>query len=160
MSDKIISVAWRQRPFDGAFHHIQVAPGPSILAILDPQRDLPAGFLDVGAVRLNGDVIPREWWSRIRPHGGTALSLHVPIGNPGGSGGGGKNSVALVAAIAVLLAAAAVSGGAAGFALTAGGFGAAGALLAGGSVGAAVAAAGIGLTGPLLITSKPLERAQ
>jgi hypothetical protein len=140
-----ISIAWRDRPFDGAFHHCTAATGPSIHDIVMPLRDLPAGFAEIGVARLNGDEIPRDLWARVRPKPGTSITLHTPIGDPGRGGGSGKNTIALVATIAVLLTAAAVSGGA----LGPQGLAIAGGLFAGGSVSAAVAGAGIGADGIL-----------
>jgi hypothetical protein len=140
-----ISVAWRERHFDGALHHEEVPNGGSIAEIVRPMRDLPRGFSEIGEARLNGDLIPRELWARVRPKHGTSLTLHSPLrGGGAGSGGSGKQTAAMVATIAVLLAAAAVSGGA---------LGPAGLALIPSLVGwqAAVAGAAIGNTGKLYI---------
>jgi hypothetical protein len=109
-----ISISWRERPFDGQLHHEEVREGGAIAEIIRPLRDLPRGFSEIGEARLNGDLIPRNLWGRVKPKVGTSLTFHVPL-HSGGSGGGGsgKGTIAMVATIAVLLAAAAVSGGAA-----------------------------------------------
>jgi hypothetical protein len=110
-----ISISWRDRPFDGAFHHQELPTGGAIAEIIRPLRDLPRGFSEIGEARLNGDLIPRHLWTRVKPKAGTALTFHTPLrsSGTGGGGGSGKGTIAMVATIAVLLAAAAVSGGAA-----------------------------------------------
>jgi hypothetical protein len=142
-----VSVAWRDRPFDGAFHrHLVPFAGrpPTIADAIKAVPDLPDVFHRVGEVRLNGELVPREWWPRVRPRGtgGSCITLHMPLmeggGQSGGSGAQKKNPLATVAMIGVLLAAAAVSGGALG---AAGGVLGLGTLLAGGP-GAASPAGG------------------
>jgi hypothetical protein len=109
-----ISISWRERPFDGQLRHEEVREGSAIAEIIRPLRDLPRGFSEIGEARLNGDLIPRHLWTRVKPKAGTALTFHTPLRSSGASGSGGsKNTIATVATIAVLLAAAAVSGGAA-----------------------------------------------
>lgn len=149
---KPVSVAWRERPFDGEFSHVLIEPDvlgamPTIAEIVEKLPDLPRGFCSLGGqVRVNGDLVPREAWQRVRPSArgvkGVSITLHVPLRGPGG-GGGGKQTAALVATIAVLLVAAAVSGGAAGALIP---------VLAAGW-GASVAGAAIGIGSALLISA-------
>jgi hypothetical protein len=114
------SLSWRARPFDGALHHEQIEPAsrdgrlPTLAQITKGRTGLPRGFAECGEIRINGDLVPRAIWSRVRPKPGSAVTAHVPMRGGGAQGGtgGGKNTVAMVATIAVLLAAAAaVSGG-------------------------------------------------
>jgi hypothetical protein len=156
---KPVSVAWRERPFDGAFSHFLIprdghGPMPTIGEIVALFPNKPRGFEVDGEVRLNGDLVPRRAWKHVRPGGrGLAqacITLHVPLRGPSGGGGGsGKQTAALVATIAVLLAAAAVSGGALGPA----GLGLLGTAFAGATTGAAVLGASIGIGGALLISA-------
>jgi hypothetical protein len=132
-----VSVAWRDRPFDGDFHrHLVALDGaPTIAEVLESAPGLPAEFIAVGEARLNGELIPREWWARVRPRGtiDSCITLHMPLLDGGGGGGGDgkakKNPLATVATIAVLLAATALSAGAlgpAGLSLLGASFGAGG----------------------------------
>lgn len=159
---KPVSLSWRDRPFDGAFHHALIEPPardlpmPTIAEIVEKTPGLPRGFAELGEVRINGDTVPRHNWRMVRPRAGAlcevCVTLHMPIRGGGGSAAGGgsrKNTVALVATIAVLLVAAAVTGGAA---AGLGGLIGAG-LLASGSVSAAVAGAGVGIGGALLVSA-------
>jgi hypothetical protein len=153
-SARSVSLAWRDRPFDGQFHHAMIALAerpPTIAEILANAASLPAHFRTTGEVRVNGDLVPRDMWDRVRPRGnaGTeiAITLHMPIrsgGGQDGSGTGGKNTLAMVATIAVLLIATAVSGGALG--LPAIGFLSAGAV-------SALAGAGICTGGKLSVAA-------
>jgi hypothetical protein len=154
-----VPVVWRQRPFVGTPHRRDFDLSiwsPTIRQIVDsiPESELPRGFAELGEVRINGDVQPREIWHiarpRHRPGFDTVVTLHVPLtgGGGGGSSGGGKNTGALVASIAVLLVAAVVSGGALGalFPSLAGVVGA-------GTIGASLAGAAIGCGGDLEISA-------
>lgn len=126
---KPVSMSWRERAFDGQFHRaIYVPEGrmPAISEMLDKAECLPRAFREVGEARINDILVPREMWGRVRPKPRMdleiAITLHIPLRDPGTSSrsnsssgaAGGKSSIALVATIAVLLAAAAVSGGALG----------------------------------------------
>lgn len=146
-----VAIAWRERPFDGRFYHEEIPAGGTVAQIIDPLRHLPSGFIEgAGEIRLNGDMIPRDMWARVKPKSGTSLTIHSPLRDPGG---GGKQTAALVATIAVLLVAAAVSGGAAaGVGLL--GFSGIGTLapqLLAAGWGASVAGAAIGVGGRLHI---------
>jgi len=158
---KPVSVAWRERPFDGALHYTLIEPDvagamPTIAEIVERLPDLPPAFCAIGGqVRVNGDLVPRAAWARVRPsargRADVSITLHVPIRGPSGGGGGGKQTAAIIATIAVLLVAAAVSGGALGGAAFAGLN--LGASFAGGAIGAQVAGAAIGIGGALLIAA-------
>ena len=157
-----LSVAWRDRPFDGDYHHEMIpfrGKPPTIAAILENVPNLPPIFKEIGEVRLNGELIPREWWKRVRPRctKDSAITLHMPIrgganqvGRTAGSGGrtGSKNPLASVATIGVLLTAAAVSGGALAPLLAPLGIAA-----GSGSIAAGVAAGSISVGGSLLVAS-------
>jgi hypothetical protein len=151
-----VSVAWRDRPFGGAFHqHVVPFEGrpPTVAAILESVPDLPEDLRVVGEVRLDGELLPHDRLDRVRPrmHRGRCITLHMPLehGGGGGSGQARKNPLATVATIAVLLAAAAVSGGVLGPA----GVGLLGASFAGVSLGAAVLGAATGCGGELRVWS-------
>lgn len=153
-----VSLAWRERPFDGPLHHVKIASAdrlPTIAQILAATDNLPRGFSECGEVRINGECVPRERWSCVRPRPFAreiAITLHMPLrqgGGAQGSGGAQKNTGALIATIAVLLIAAAVSGGALGPA----GLGLLGSGFAAGGIGASLAGAGIGIAGSLAVAA-------
>lgn len=150
-----ISVAARERPFDGRMHTRTIAPGdyvPTVAEILAGLDEVPAGFASICEARINGELVPREFWHLVRPRFGglydVAVTFTIPMRGGGssasGSGGGGKSTLATVATIGVLLAAAAVSGGALGLA----GVG----FLSAGAVNA-VAGAAVGIGGSLAISA-------
>jgi hypothetical protein len=136
-----VSVAWRDRPFDGEYHRhlVPLKGAPTIAEVLERAPGLPRDLVAVGEARLNGELIPREWWGRVRPRStiDSCITLHMPLLGGGGGGGGDgkakKNPLATVATIAVLLAATALSAGALGPA----GLGLLGASFGAGGVGAA-----------------------
>lgn len=105
---KPVSLAWRDRPFDGAFHHRTISPGgdgrmPRIAEIVEDAADLPRGFQEIGEVRINGEVVPRDAWRAVRPRAvrDVCITLHMPLRDSGSGRSGGKNTAALVATIAV-----------------------------------------------------------
>lgn len=155
MTDQAVSISWRETPFSGQLHHEIAPPGSTIADIIQPLRNLPRGFAEgVGEARLNGDLIPRELWPRVKPKPGTGLTLYTPLRSGGGGGGaGGKNTAALIAVISVLLVATAVSGGLLG-AYGIGTTGLLGTLFTGGNIGASIAGASIGIGGTLRIGAK------
>jgi hypothetical protein len=59
-------------------------------------------------VWVNEDVVPREWWGRIKPKAGTLVSIR-PIPRGGGGGGGGKSPMRMVLMLAVMVVAAVVA---------------------------------------------------
>ena len=155
-----IPVAWRERPFDGAFHRRMIEPingrWPTIAEIVRSNAPM---LEDAGEVRINGDVICRGAWHVVRPHlkAGVpiGITLHMPMRGGGGGGkGGGKNTIAMVAMVAVLLAAAAVSGGALGTAGMGYIFGPyAGSIVGAGTIGAQLAGAAVTLGGLIAINA-------
>jgi hypothetical protein len=157
MQANSVSVAWRDRPFDGAFHRklVPLDGAPTIAEVLERAPGLPRDLIAVGQARINGELIPREWWHRVRPRSTTdsCITLHMPLLSGGGGGGGDgsakKNPLATIATIGVLLAATALSAGALGPA----GLGILGASFGAGGVGAAVLAAATGICGELKVWS-------
>ncbi|HVQ51041.1 MAG TPA: hypothetical protein VMS92_13440, partial [Mycobacterium sp.] len=79
---------------------IAVAPGATLAEIV-AAYPWPPGVAAHAVVLLDRQVVPREWWPRIRPKDGTRIDL--TLGMRGG--GNGKQILALVAAIAVSIAA-------------------------------------------------------
>jgi sulfur carrier protein ThiS len=118
------------------------------------RHGLPAHFADRGAVAINGEPVPREWWLYVRPKSVAGRDIVVTFYWPlaGGGGQGGKNPLATVAMIGVLVAALAAGpfvGQFAWFAL--GGLGVAPALvgsLASAAIGVGGSLAVAALTGP------------
>lgn len=148
----LIAVA-KERPFDGRLHIMPVDADRrlSITDVLASIENLPVDFADVCEARVNGDLVPREFWSRVYPKSNpfidVAVTFTLPLRNGGGSSsssGGGKSTLGTIASIAVLLVAAAVSGGALGL-------GAVGFLTAG-AVNA-IAGAAIGIGGALAVAA-------
>ncbi len=60
-------------------------------------------------VWVNEDVVPRDWWGRIKPKAGTMVSIR-PIPRGGGGGGGGKSPMRMVLMLAVMVAATIAAG--------------------------------------------------
>jgi hypothetical protein len=103
-------------------------------------------FLADGTFCVNGEVVPRDMWHRVRPKANRDLcvTLHMPIRGGGGGGGGGKDVIRVVAAIALVVVATAITGGAAAGLFGAGTF-------AAGSIGAQILAGAITVGGALLL---------
>jgi len=136
---------FKERPFDGPQRIMPVSGAASIAEILAAQPDLPRWFNETCVARIDGHLIPRETWHRVRlkPDGRAQVVFSIDLKQGGGSRGGSKNTFATVASIAVLLTAAAISGGAAAPLL--------GAEFAAGTIGANVAGAAFGIGGALAI---------
>jgi hypothetical protein len=107
---------------------------------------------------INGEEVPRELWSYVRPKVATdecpiVVSLHWSLqgGGRGGSGGGLKAVVGIVAALALVVITAGIAAGAIPF--LAGGLSATGGLFGAGSISAAVLAGAVGLVGSLAISA-------
>jgi hypothetical protein len=145
----LVAVA-RERAFDGRVH-VTPFEGECRLSITDmlaSMQGLPDGFADYCEARINGELVPRDRWSKVYPKHNpfvdVSVTFTVPLRGSGGSSSGGahKNPLAIIASIVVLLAAAAVSGGALGafgsFAIGAATF-----------TGAQVIGVGIGIAGPM-----------
>lgn len=157
MTDSSISVAWRDRPFDGACHRRLVpfeGRPPTIAEAIKCVPGLPEEFLLAGEARLNGELVPREWWGKVRPRStrDSCITLHMRLLGGGGGGSDGKakkNPLATVATIGVLLAAAAFTGGLGDVI----GLSSLGVSFAGGTVGAAVLGAAVGIGGALAVAA-------
>lgn len=90
--------------------------GDTILQIVDSVPNLPAEFKALGAVSVNGQVVPRELWGLVRPKPTrpdrpVAVVLH-PTLHGGGGKGSGKTIVSLVAALALVVVTAGIGSGA------------------------------------------------
>ena len=155
----IVPVAYRPPFAFGSNPWVDSRPqGESILEIVKSVPDLPRKFLSRGVVCINGEVVPRNLWSYVRPKPTSDLmpitvTLHWPLGNPGGGGSGTKQIVGLVAAIALIAVTAFIlgpGGGAliAGLGLPATFLGISTATLIAGAVGIAGALAISALTAP------------
>ena len=60
-------------------------------------------------VWVNEDVVPRDWWGRVKPKPGALVSIR-PIPRGGGGGGGGKSPMRMVLILAVMVVAAIAAG--------------------------------------------------
>jgi len=149
-----VAVAYRE-PFafgSTPYRDLRVG-GETIAEIVRSVPRLPDMFESRGVVCINGEEVPREMWSRVRPKVSTgelpiAVTLHWPLGNLGGSNSG-KSIIALVAAIALIAVATAITGGAAAVFT---GFGEAG-LFAAGSTSATLLASAVSVAGALAISA-------
>lgn len=149
-----ISVAARERPFDGRLRARTIAPCdrvPSVAEMLAEFKDLPRDFADICEARINDELVPRKCWHLVRPRFAglydVAVTFTIPLrggGSSGGGSGGGQSKIGTAATLGVLLVAAAVSGGAASGLFP---------LLLGGTWQAAVAGAAIGLGGSLAVSA-------
>lgn len=85
-------------PFRAERERHRLPVGRSIAAIINEVQ--PETWLHRHAhVYLNGDYVPMELWSRVKPKAGTQLSIRlVPMG---GGGGGRKNPLSTVLSLAV-----------------------------------------------------------
>lgn len=135
-------------PFSNKQVQLTVPLGATIQDIVNtamPSKYSPAS---IGAVvMINGEIIPQEYWGRIRPKAGPH-NLAVRIVPQGGGGGGGKNPIAAILSIAVLVAAPYL-GSLAAFSL-AGGMGP---LTAGQLLFGKIVTAGIGIIGSLAVNA-------
>lgn len=127
-----------------------LSPGGSLVEIARKVDGLPFDFFDAGTILVNGEVVPREYWDRVRPKADTVVTLHAPISG-GGGGGGGKQVFALVAAIALTVVTGGIAAGSLAPFL--------GTSFAAGTLGASLLAGAISIGGALAIgalTSPPV----
>lgn len=122
-------------------------PGLTVAQIVSRMTCLPPEFSVDGAVSINGEIIPREFWTVVRPK---AHSVKKPVGITfqmpvhGGEGKGGIKSIfAIVAALAITVASAGAAAGSLAPLL--------GEAFAAGTFGAKALAAGISLVGSLVV---------
>jgi hypothetical protein len=152
-----VPVAYRPPFAFGAMPWRDARPhGESILEIVRSVPNLPREFDSRGIVCINGEPVPRELWSYTRPKQTTdnlpiAVTLHFPLGSPGGGGGGSsaKSIIGLVAAVALIAVASFITGGGAAIFL---GYGSAG-LFAAGSTSALLLAGAVSVAGALAISA-------
>jgi len=146
----LVPVSARFDPFDAGLTRFDVVPGQTLAEIIAAAPGVPEWFDTYGVAVINGEIVPREMWGRVRPKAGTLerpvlIELKaVPMG--GGSGGTTKNILTTVAAIGLIAATGFVgAGGLATLGL--------GSAFAAGTTGASLAAAGIGIAGQLALTA-------
>jgi hypothetical protein len=153
---KKLSIGFVRDGFSGDIYKDLREAGDTLFDIVASIPDLPHGFHKHGIVKLNGETVPRHYWSldyfklHLWPKSNGLLpimiTLHLaPTG--GGSKGGGsqKSLLSLVATIALVAAGSFITGG--GLALTLGGT----SLFAAGSFSAAALAGAVGIAGRLAI---------
>jgi len=134
--------------------------GESILEIVlsvRSARRLPEAFLTRGIVCINGEVVPRDMWSMVRPKPYCAsmpisVTLHYPLQGPGSGGGSSttKSIIGIVAAIALIIVTQGIASGAL---LGAGGMLAGVFPFAAGSLSAQLLAGAVGIAGALAISA-------
>ncbi len=97
-----INVESSPLPFSNLRQSSKALPGSTLFDIVDnnvPDRYKNAGLGAI--VTINGEIVPVEYWDRIKPKPNTLVNIRVvPQG-----GGGGKNPLAAILSIAVLIAA-------------------------------------------------------
>lgn len=107
-------------------------------------EQLPAEFWHIGVIALDGEIIPRHMWRRVKIKRGKCICIClVPHG--GGSGGGAKTALTVIGAIALIAATAWIGGGA-----LVPLFGAA---FAQGATGALLASAAVGIAGSIALSA-------
>lgn len=117
---------------------IDYTPGETIGQIIN-RVDLPAGFGQRGLVTIDGHIVERQYWSKVKPKEGTVILCHMTL-----QGDAGRQVLGIVAAIALSFATAGIAGGAL---ATSGG------LFTAGSVSAKILAGSVGLIGSLAISA-------
>lgn len=135
---------YRPLPFVGEVQRYAIEPGWSLAEIAAAVPELPADFAEIGSICINGNPVPAEWWTRVRPRSDAReciVTLHAPLQD--------SSTLRTVASIAVLIAAVAVSGGALGPA----GLGLFGAAFAAGGTGALIGGAAVSVVGSLAIAA-------
>lgn len=128
----------------GSPHISMVREGSNLVELVRINPHLPKNFLQRGSITINGELIPNEYWTRIKPKPGTAVTFHAHIGG-GGEGGGGKAIFGLIAAIALTIVTAGIGAGLLAPLL--------GSAFAAGTIGASVLAGVVGLAGSLAISA-------
>lgn len=146
---KAVAAIWRA-PFAMGSPHVEMWPeGVTIAEIVRTMGMLPKDFSDRGRVLVNGEIIPREMWGRVRPKADrpgrpVTITMHMPLQDGGRDGSGGAKQIfAIVALLALTVLTAGINAGW----LAAGGF------FAAGSTSAAVLAGTIGAAGALAIAA-------
>jgi hypothetical protein len=85
-----------------------VMPGLTLAEIVEEvhrRGNVPLAMRQSAICMINGDIVPRDYWHRIRPK--LAAHIVVSVGvHGGGDGGGKKNPMAMVLSLAVIVAAA------------------------------------------------------
>lgn len=158
-----IPVAYRPPFALGSCSAMLRPPGESILEIVRAMPGLPPAFFDRGIVCINGEPLDRDpekaraKWPLVRPKPYSdevpiAVTLHWPLGTPGGGNGTAKAVGSLVAAFALVVLTAGAAGGL--FAGLAPGF------FEAGSISAKILAGTIGLVGALTISAMSAPPAQ
>ncbi len=154
-----VPVTYRTPFAIGATPYCDYRPeGDSILDIVRSVPNLPRSFLSRGVVCINGEEVPRELWSYVRPRPATeeqpiAVTLHWPLQSPGGGGGrsGLKSVLSIVAAIALVVVTAFILGpGGVALVGTTLGLGATGTAA---TLAATAVAAAVGIAGSLAISA-------
>lgn len=132
-----VAAIWRVPFSEGAATIVPFEAGASVAEMVARMEFLPADFAARGHVLIDGHVLARQRWSRIRPKAGRKVTMHYPLA---GGGESGKQALALVVAVATILTAGWAAAGGASFL---------GASFAAGELGAKMLAAGISLAGSL-----------
>ncbi|MGD9767977.1 MAG: hypothetical protein AB7U62_10050 [Pseudolabrys sp.] len=121
--DRGIPVAWNAHPLGDGPSRLMIAPAGTTIEqivlramLVDP--DLPDDFDDTGAVKINGELIPRDLWPFVRPRRDAGrpvyVTLHVGLHGGNGNSGGSKNPLATIVQVVALVAAFVIMGPAAG----------------------------------------------
>ena len=99
MPGELITLTSAPHPFRVEHNTIEIPEGLTLGEMLEVCQSDP--YLRRHAVAMiNGDIIPREVWSVVRPKAGTHVEIRVlPTG--GGGDGGSKNILRIVLIIAV-----------------------------------------------------------
>lgn len=112
--NKFATAVYRSQPLSDQTRVIMLPRDRTIAELVElaiTQHGLSTSFRHSGDVRVGGEVIPREYWPRVRLRQDktSIISFHHKIA---GSGSGqGKNPLLTIALIAVLITATLVSGG-------------------------------------------------
>lgn len=136
-------------PFDLTPEVMWQPHGLTLQSAVERFVKLPSDFADHGVICLNGEVVPRDAWTRVRtrkPRDGSLIELTFHLAPRGGGRDGGKQIMAIVASFALSFAAGWIAQG--GLATK---FGLA--KFTSGSLLAYAAAAGVQVLGSLLISA-------
>lgn len=97
-------VIWRDVPLVGKPKTWAAPEGLSLLEIVKQVPELPPYFEEVGFIAINGEIVPRELWSRVRPKAGGGCHVNLLIELQGSSSS--SKIISTVATVAVIVAAA------------------------------------------------------
>jgi hypothetical protein len=139
-----LAITYRAQPFTGRVYRTVLPQGLTCAEIIAQVPDLDTRrFLEIGTFCINGEVVPRELWTYVRPksRNDIIVTMHMPI--RGGAGQAVKDAVRIVAAIALVVVASLVTAGAAAGIL--------GPSFAAGTLGAQILAGAISVGGALLL---------